>query len=358
MGERFLQLSIQIEEGFDALKSLNTYEERVLAKAAQDRWQSAHADIEEVISGGTGLPGDRLDLFHDHVDGAASLLADAEGVNVSEVALQIASLRGRERFQLFASFATLIVGSIFGGFLALRVYRSIGPPLLRLEEAASRFGSDILNYRIDVRGDDELARLGGAFNSMADKLELSRQALHQRALHDPLTGLPNRTLFLERTERAIARAKRRKTPVSVMYLDLDGFKAVNDTYGHQVGDEILIAFAERFKGALRTEDTAARLGGDEFGVLLEEDLVGASRTAQRLISALAGTYAVTAGELPIGVSIGVATRRGAEELDELLHQADVAMYSAKATGKGGWRVFGPDEEPSSTLMGVDGFPNA
>jgi diguanylate cyclase (GGDEF)-like protein len=359
MGERFLELSTQIGEGFDRLESLNTYEERVLVKAARDRWDSAHADIEVVISGGTGLRGDRLDLFHDHVDGAASLLADAEGVNVSEVAVQIASLRGRERFQLFAAILTLIAGSILGGLLALRVYRSIAPPLRRLEEAASRFGSDILNYRIDASGDDELARVGSAFNSMADKLELSRQALHQRALHDPLTELPNRTLFLERTERAIARSKRRKTPVSVMYLDLDSFKAVNDTFGHQAGDEILVAFAERLKGALRAEDTAARLGGDEFGVLLEEDLVGASRTAQRLIGALAGTYAVTAGELPIGVSIGVATRRDAEELDELLHQADVAMYSAKATGKGGWRVFGPGEEPSNaTLMGVDGSPNA
>jgi diguanylate cyclase (GGDEF)-like protein len=269
-------------------------------------------------------------------------LSDAVAANVNEVAEEIASLRSSERVQLLAALVTLILGSTLGGLLALRVYRSVAPPLARLEEAAARFGSDILNYRVDVSGDDELARVGSAFNSMADKLEMSRQALHEQALHDPLTGLPNRTLFLERTERAIARAKRRKTTVSVMYLDLDNFKAANDTFGHRAGDQVLVAFAERLKAALRIEDTAARLGGDEFGVLLEEDLAGATRTAERLIGALEGTYAVSAGEISVGVSVGVATRQGAEELDELLHQADRAMYTAKWAGKGGWRVFGPD----------------
>lgn len=348
--ERFLEVSAQIDEGFVGLEVLNRPQERLLVMAARERWETARTSIAAVIVDGTTGQGDELDPFHDHVDGAASLLSDAVAANVTEVADEIASLRSRERFQLLAALLTLIVGSILGGLLALRVYRSIAPRLKHLEEAATRFGSDILNYRIDVSGDDELARVGGAFNSMADKLELSRQALHQQALHDPLTGLPNRTLFLERTERAIARSKRRKTPVSVMYLDLDSFKSVNDSFGHQAGDQILIAFAERLKGALRTEDTAARLGGDEFGVLLEEDVGGATQTVQRLIRALEGIYAVTAGELPIGVSIGVATLEGAEELDELLHQADVAMYAAKATGKGGWRVFGPDMD--AILLGI------
>jgi diguanylate cyclase (GGDEF)-like protein len=219
-----------------------------------------------------------------------------------------------------------------------------------LEEAAGRFGSDDFTYLIDVSGDDELAHVSSAFNSMAEKLKVSREALHQQALHDQLTGLPNRTLFVERVERAIARAERRKTPVSAMYLDVDNFKEINDTFGHQAGDEVLIAVAERLKGALRTEDTASRLGGDEFGVLLEEDVDGATRAAERLIGALVGTYAVTAGELQVGVSIGVAARQGAEELDELLRQADAAMYLAKASGKGGWRVFGPDID--AALLGI------
>ena len=349
LGERFLQASAQIDEGFDGLESLNSIEERLLVTAARARWETARTSIEAVIRDGTG-DDNSLDPFHDHVDGAAALLSDAVAENVNEVSDEIGSLRARERLQFLASLLTLIVGSIVGGLLARRAYRSVTKPLALLEEAAGRFGSDDFTYLIDVSGDDELAHVSSAFNSMAEKLKVSREALHQQALHDQLTGLPNRTLFVERVERAIARAERRKTPVSAMYLDVDNFKEINDTFGHQAGDEVLIAVAERLKGALRTEDTASRLGGDEFGVLLEEDVDGATRAAERLIGALVGTYAVTAGELQVGVSIGVAARQGAEELDELLRQADAAMYLAKASGKGGWRVFGPDID--AALLGI------
>ena len=346
LGERFLQASAEIEDGFDGLETLPSHQERVLVSAARSEWEVARDSIMAVIEDGTG-DDNSLDPFHDHVDGAAALLADAVAENVQEVSDEIASLRARERFQFLVTLLTLIVGSIVGGLLARRAYRSVTKPLALLEEAAGRFGSDDFTYLIDVSGDDELAHVSSAFNSMAEKLKVSREALHQQALHDPLTGLPNRTLFVERVERAIARAKRRKTPVSAMYLDVDNFKEMNDTFGHQAGDEVLIAVAERLKGALRTEDTASRLGGDEFGVLLEEDVDGATRAAERLIGALVGTYAVTAGELQVGVSIGVAARQGAEELDELLRQADAAMYAAKASGKGGWRVFGPDIDAAS-----------
>jgi len=349
LGERFLQASAEIEDGFDDLGTLPSHQERVLVSAARSQWEVARDSITALIKDPTG-DDNSLDPFHDHVDVAAGLLSEAVAENVNEVSDEIASLRARERFQFLATLLTLIVGSVVGGLLARRAYRSVTKPLALLAEAASRFGSDDFTYLIDVSGDDELAHVSSAFNSMAEKLKLSREALHQQALHDPLTGLPNRTLFVERVERAIARAKRRKTPVSAMYLDVDNFKEINDTFGHQAGDEVLIAVAERLKGALRTEDTASRLGGDEFGVLLEEGVDGATRAAERLIGALVGTYAITAGELQVGVSIGVAAREGAEELDELLRQADAAMYAAKASGKGGWRVFGPDID--AALLGI------
>ena len=349
LGKRFVQASAEIEDGFDDLESLPSHQERVLVGAARSEWEVARDSITALIKDPTG-DDNSLDPFHDHVDVAAALLSEAVAENVNEVSDEIASLRARERFQFLATLLTLIVGSIVGGLLARRAYRSVTKPLALLVEAASRFGSDDFTYLIDVSGDDELAHVSSAFNSMAEKLRVSREALHQQALHDPLTGLPNRTLFMERVERAIARAKRRKTPVSAMYLDVDDFKEINDTFGHQAGDEVLIAVAERLKGALRTEDTASRLGGDEFGVLLEEGVDGATRAAERLIGALVGTYAITAGELQVGVSIGVAAREGAEELDELLRQADAAMYAAKASGKGGWRAFGPDID--AALLGI------
>lgn len=178
---------------------------------------------------------------------------------------------------------------------------------------------------------------------MAGKLQRSTDELHSQARHDPLTGLPNRTLFIERMEHAIARSDRSGTHFSVLYLDLDGFKAVNDTFGHEAGDELLVTVSERLRGSLRAEDTAARLGGDEFAVLLEgAGSSGAIETARRLTRTFSTNWAITAAEVPIALSIGVAIRQDGEGLDQLLRQADAAMYAAKAAGKGQWQVFGRD----------------
>ena len=338
----FLELSKRIDDGFARLETLSTPAERSLADTARAQWESAAAEIADLEAADTGLHGDRLDPFHDEIDEASSLLSDADALNVAQVASEIASLRGRERLQLLGSILTLLVGSALGFLLVRRVYRSISAPLSSLESAATRFGSDDLSHRVDVRGDDELARVGMAFNSMADSLHQSREELHDLALHDPLTGLPNRALFMERAERAIARADRGGRAVSVLYLDLDGFKHVNDAHGHQAGDEILLQVTERLEGALRAEETAARLGGDEFAVLLEEDVEGAARVAERLSNRLMGTYRILPGEVTLGVSIGVATCKDGEALDQVLRRADAAMYVRKGAGRGGVHVFGPD----------------
>ena len=210
-----------------------------------------------------------------------------------------------------------------------------------MEEAAAHLGREDLDHRIDVRGNDELARVGSAFNSMADRLQASREELHHLALHDPLTGLPNRALFLEQLQHAIVRARRKGGPVSVLYLDLDGFKSVNDSLGHAAGDELLIGVADRLRRALREVDTVARLGGDEFGIVLEEELQGATLTAQRLVKQFERPWSLSSGYASVGVSIGVAARDGEEELDELLRQADTAMYAAKAAGRAGGACSAP-----------------
>jgi diguanylate cyclase (GGDEF)-like protein len=184
-----------------------------------------------------------------------------------------------------------------------------------------------------------------AFNDMAGQLQESRDELHEQALHDPLTGLPNRRLFMERMEHAIARSDRTGTPFSVLYLDLDEFKTVNDSLGHEAGDDLLVAISDALRGSLRADDTAARLGGDEFGVLLEQaDLGGASEAARRLSRTFSAEWR-SGAEVPITFSIGAATRQSGEELDQLLRQADTAMYAAKSAGLGQWRVFGPALDP-------------
>ena len=192
-------------------------------------------------------------------------------------------------------------------------------------------------------GEDELGNVGRAFNAMAAQLQESRNDLHHQARHDSLTALPNRALFMERLDHAIVRARRRGSRLSVLYVDLDGFKAVNDTFGHEAGDELLVRVAERLRHSIREEDTVARLGGDEFAILLEEaDAEGAAEVADRLVRAFESPLSIQAGDMVIGASTGVATRESDQELEELLRQADTAMYAAKAQGHGGWLAFGPD----------------
>ncbi|MFL5847156.1 MAG: putative bifunctional diguanylate cyclase/phosphodiesterase [Solirubrobacteraceae bacterium] len=164
-------------------------------------------------------------------------------------------------------------------------------------------------------------------------------AMVHQALHDALTGLPNRALFLDRLEHALARAVRGGSEVAVLFLDLDRFKTVNDSLGHAAGDELLCVVARRISGCMRAADTAARLGGDEFAVLLE-DLVStreAVRVAERIISALEEPIEVAGREVFVGASIGVAT--GSYGAEDLLRHADVAMYRAKAQGKGRYAMF-------------------
>ena len=168
----------------------------------------------------------------------------------------------------------------------------------------------------------------------------AEEAFHE-ALHDSLTGLPNRSLFLDRMRHALARAERADAPVAVLFCDLDGFKTVNDSLGHRTGDRLLILVAERLAECLRPGDTIARLGGDEFAVLLEElhEPGDAARAAQRLLDALEAPFELREREFYISASIGIAA--GHEEAETLLRDADLAMYRAKSRGKGRYAVYEP-----------------
>ncbi|RBY94594.1 hypothetical protein DQ244_04695 [Blastococcus sp. TBT05-19] len=164
--------------------------------------------------------------------------------------------------------------------------------------------------------------------------DLKEQLRHQ-ALHDPLTGLPNRTLFLDRVRHAVAGAARTQVFPAVLYLDLDGFKPVNDTYGHEAGDVLLRTVADRLRGCLRPSDTAARMGGDEFVILLGGpiDRLGIARVVDRIRTQL--DVPVLLGEdvvATVGASIGVALGDEGVDADTLVRHADVAMYAAKRSG--------------------------
>jgi diguanylate cyclase (GGDEF)-like protein len=165
--------------------------------------------------------------------------------------------------------------------------------------------------------------------------------LRRRASYDAKTGLANGTLFEDRVKHAVALTQSADTTAVVMLVDLDDFKTVNDTLGHLAGDELLAAAAARLAGAIRELDTAARYGGDEFAVLLE-NLPGpaaATAFADRVVQAFTAPFALAAGQVAIGVSVGLATTADSTGLRELVGHADRAMYAAKAAGGQTWRAF-------------------
>jgi diguanylate cyclase (GGDEF)-like protein/PAS domain S-box-containing protein len=167
-------------------------------------------------------------------------------------------------------------------------------------------------------------------------LKVKEAYLSHRALHDPLTGLPNRVLLLDRLEAALARIRRHPSCLAVLYLDLDRFKTVNDNLGHEAGDRLLQVVARRLQDTLRPSDSIARLGGDEFAAILPDlgDPQEAAQVAQRLLAAIAEPVDLGEGELVSTVSIGIAGGGdGGASAAELLRRADYAMYTAKDRGR-------------------------
>jgi diguanylate cyclase (GGDEF)-like protein len=198
--------------------------------------------------------------------------------------------------------------------------------LRMLETLAGHVGVSLENGRLE----DSLARL----------TELKDQ-LHQQALHDGLTGLANRTMLREVLTDTLGRALERRA--AVLFLDLDDFKGVNDTHGHETGDQVLVEVGCRLQACSRPNDVVARLGGDEFALLLRDmdnpdDAVGVAR---RIIRVLSEPIPVAGGVVEINASVGVAVIDGSELPEEVMREADEAMYAAKGEGKGTYRVYSP-----------------
>jgi diguanylate cyclase (GGDEF)-like protein len=173
------------------------------------------------------------------------------------------------------------------------------------------------------------------------QLEQYSRALESMALHDALTGLPNRRLLFDRLALAIAHARRNKSTMAVMYLDLDGFKQINDTLGHDAGDALLRMVADRLVAAVRQEDTVARLGGDEFMIALWElnHADDVAKLVSKVIEAVSQPYRIQGRDVRMTASVGVGIYpMHGEEVETLMKSADLAMYEAKHTGKNDYRI--------------------
>lgn len=174
------------------------------------------------------------------------------------------------------------------------------------------------------------------------KVDFDKDSLECKALHDALTGLPNRTLFLDRLAQAAAHARRWRTNLAVFFIDLDGFKPINDVHGHECGDHVLVVTARRIEESLRAGDSAARIGGDEFVVVLGElrEEVHAGLVAGKVIRAIAKPIPWGAGAVAVNASLGISLfPNDAEEPETLLRMADEAMYKAKRSGKNGYVFY-------------------
>lgn len=231
------------------------------------------------------------------------------------------------------------------------------PALAEAIAAGREHSCTLRNYRKDgnlfynelyvapVRDDSgNLRHFVGIQNDVTERRRLEEELSH-RAFHDPLTGLPNRTLFMDRLENALTRAARRDEPVCVVFMDLDDFKAVNDESGHEAGDELLVAVAARLSGALRPEDTVCRMGGDEFVLLLEgAGECEAARLARRIVEVLREPFELRGAGRRVSVttSLGLAVApsgtAGRFSPRTLFREADAAMYRAKRRGKADYEV--------------------
>ena len=203
-----------------------------------------------------------------------------------------------------------------------------------------RFASDDVNF------------LQSVANVLAAAIErrTSEAEIRHQALHDPLTGLPNRALFRDRLQHALARARRTDTTLAVLFLDVDNFKVVNDSLGHEAGDELLTALAPRLAEAVRAGDTVARFGGDEFVFLCEDvaDEEEALEIAERVKQSFGHPLQIAGGEHFVTASIGVALPSGGYDApDSLLRDADAAMYQAKERGRARFEVFDSEMRASA-----------
>jgi diguanylate cyclase (GGDEF)-like protein len=243
----------------------------------------------------------------------------------------------REAIQIIFAFSCLAL------ILSALVSRIVTGPLNAMVEAINRFSNNHIISTLPLTRNDELGVLSRSFHDMQtqimvhlSELNESRKALDHLARHDTLTGLPNRRMFFDRLEHAIANSRRSGKQLAVLFVDIDHFKEINDTFGHAVGDSVLINVAILLKSSVREVDTVARLGGDEFVILLDtiDDPQHVTAIVRKLHDLFQHVMHINGLELTVYASMGVGIfPRDGKDAEELMQNADHAMYNSKKDGR-------------------------
>ncbi|WP_232020204.1 putative bifunctional diguanylate cyclase/phosphodiesterase [Sulfuriflexus mobilis] len=276
-----------------------------------------------------------------------------EALNALESGVHVWMEKNVELVQAAATTISYILWGLAGlalfflGLIYLMIERSVLKPIERISKAITEDGEKG-QYHLEDYSSQEVNKLVSAFNRMRQQIHQRQMALEDQALHDALTGLPNRALLNDRIEQAIHIMRRNTQPIALLLLDLDRFKEVNDALGHPVGDQLLQHVGQRLKGVLRDSDTVARLGGDEFAIVAPNaTAVQASQFAEKIISVINEAFSIEGQDLYVGVSIGVAVYpQHGDDADTLVRHADVAMYHAKRN-KLGHSVYKQSQDEGS-----------
>lgn len=339
----FARLSRETDQAFETV--LGNYselpEQQDTVRSAREEWHKARFIAEALLAlsrplwdAAAARDMQRMDA---HVEKAQEILDRIHGLaqrRSTEQLVQASAVMRQVMFLIAAIFSVSLAMAAASGF---GLARAILVPLRALEEGASRLGAGDLSQRVTVDGQDELKQLAGTFNAMAEKLQKNQAALEELSTHDGLTGLYNHREFQRQLKEEDERSRRYNRSFSLLMLDIDHFKRVNDTHGHQAGDAVLKGLGELLTRQARAIDRVCRYGGEEITVILPEaDLETAANAAERLRAAVeAQPFDVNAGApLRITVSVGVASWPAqADSAQTLLAAADAAMYVAKQGGR-------------------------
>src|SRR5450631_124841 len=303
-----------------------------------------------------GLWGDQVATLHgNHLvdnpafgalsDSTRALLDGIEGPSLSATDQGLAYGAALERILIVSLAGFFALALVLSLYFRRRMVKDLVRPVASMHEGVLKLQDGDYHHRIEVARRDELGDLAQAFNVMADALHQSHRELTLRAAHDSLTGLANRASLTERLTASFSSGSdRRSRQESLLFIDIDDFKNVNDSMGHEAGDALLVQLAIRLTGCVRSQDLVARLGGDEFAIVVIEDADEcgsvAVEIADRIQNALRAPFIVGGDRLVITASIGVAQRRPETgDAAELLRQADFAMYMAKGGGKARYQLF-------------------